>query len=95
VNRHQYWPQLDGVRGIAILAVLFLHASMGRFKGGFLGVDLFFSLSGFLITTLLFQEWDESGTINLRRFYLRRVLRLYPALVVTVTLASFAWSRYA
>jgi peptidoglycan/LPS O-acetylase OafA/YrhL len=71
-------PWLDGVRGAAILIVL-----LGHFKfvtGGFLGVDLFFVLSGFLITTLLLEEWERDGRISLRRFYLRRALRLVPAL---------------
>jgi peptidoglycan/LPS O-acetylase OafA/YrhL len=77
-----YRPALDGVRAIAILLVLFLH---GRFlDGGFLGVDLFFVLSGFLITSLLLQEWTDRGRISLQRFYLRRARRLFPALALTV-----------
>ena len=74
-----YRPELDGVRAAAILPVVFFHA-YARPEGGFLGVDIFFVLSGFLITTLLLQEWRESGRISLRHFYLRRALRLLPAL---------------
>src|SRR5262249_46555635 len=86
-NRHRlgYVPELDGVRGLAILFVLGNHAPLGRFSsllpGGFVGVDVFFVLSGFLITTLLVQEFDTTGSISLRQFYLRRALRLGPALI--------------
>jgi peptidoglycan/LPS O-acetylase OafA/YrhL len=71
-------PALDGVRGAAILAVLFSH--FGLLPGGTLGVDAFFVLSGFLITSLLLGEWHATGTISLRLFYTRRALRLFPAL---------------
>ena len=78
-----YEPALDGVRAVAVLSVLAYHA-VGVPKQGFLGVDIFFVLSGFLITTLLVQEWQARGTISLRRFYARRALRLFPALAVVV-----------
>jgi peptidoglycan/LPS O-acetylase OafA/YrhL len=80
-----YRPALDGVRGISILAVMFVHGGLfwiGR--GGFLGVDIFFVLSGFLITTLLVEEWQRAGAISLRNFYARRALRLLPALFAVV-----------
>jgi len=84
-NRFGYVPELDGVRGIAILFVLGNHAPLGRFSsllpGGFAGVDIFFVLSGFLITALLLQEFDRTGSISLSQFYLRRALRLGPALI--------------
>lgn len=73
---------LDGVRGLAIVFVLLSHVSSLPFGGGFIGVDLFFVLSGFLITTLLLEEERATGTIRLRSFYARRALRLLPALVV-------------
>jgi peptidoglycan/LPS O-acetylase OafA/YrhL len=82
-HRLGYRPALDGVRGIAILLVIAWHA-YDRPSGGFLGVDLFFVLSGFLITSLLLQEWDLRGGISLPHFYFRRALRLLPALVVVV-----------
>jgi peptidoglycan/LPS O-acetylase OafA/YrhL len=83
-------PSLDGLRGVAILAVLGLHAQLPFFHGGFVGVDVFFVLSGFLITVLLLEEWRGRGTIGLGRFYLRRALRLLPALLVLVG-AAIAW----
>jgi peptidoglycan/LPS O-acetylase OafA/YrhL len=74
-------PALEGVRGVAILLVVLVHAYL-RPGGGFLGVDVFFVLSGFLITTLLLREQSRRGRISLRGFYRRRALRLVPALVV-------------
>ena len=75
-------PALDGLRGIACLLVMAHH--INGLHGGFLGVDLFFVLSGFLISSLLLEEWRARGTIDLPRFFLRRALRLLPALVVFV-----------
>lgn len=74
-----YRPALDGLRGVAIALVVSWHA-FGWPARGFLGVHLFFVLSGFLITTLLLQEWRERGDVSLRSFYRRRALRLLPAL---------------
>jgi peptidoglycan/LPS O-acetylase OafA/YrhL len=85
-----YRPELDGVRGIAVLAVLLFHLSFlaGGFGvvggGGFLGVDVFFVLSGMLITSLLVAEWEATGSVSLSGFYDRRVRRLIPALVVLI-----------
>ncbi len=83
-------PGLDGVRGIAVLLVLAYHAVPERLPGGFVGVDVFFVLSGFLITGLLLREKEETGTVRLRRFWVRRVRRLVPALVVMLTVVSAA-----
>ncbi|MBK8182880.1 MAG: acyltransferase [Candidatus Competibacteraceae bacterium] len=77
-----YAPELDGLRGIAILAVMLFHTEMSIFKGGFIGVDIFFVLSGFLITSLLIQEFVATKTISLKNFYIRRLLRLGPALML-------------
>jgi peptidoglycan/LPS O-acetylase OafA/YrhL len=74
------WPALDGLRGLALLAVMGLHTNPSVLPGGFLGVDLFFVLSGFLITYLLVRERQKFGSIGLRQFYMRRALRLCPAL---------------
>jgi peptidoglycan/LPS O-acetylase OafA/YrhL len=71
-------PALDGVRGLAVLLVVACHAL--AVPGGFLGVEIFFVLSGFLITTLLLEEQETRGGIGLGRFYVRRIRRLYPAL---------------
>ena len=78
----RHLPALDGLRGLAVAGVLLFHA--GHLSGGYLGVDLFFVLSGFLITTLLLTEWDSDGTISLRRFWLRRARRLLPAVFVVL-----------
>ncbi len=86
-------PALDGLRGIAILLVVAHHTgnmipwTSGHLRGGALGVDLFFVLSGFLITSLLLAEWSGSGTVSLRSFYGRRARRLLPALLALVGLA--------
>src|SRR3982751_1674485 len=78
-------PALDGLRGIAVLAVMahhlemFMPARRSLISGGYLGVDIFFVLSGFLITSVLLSEAGKSGTIVLKNFYLRRVMRLVPA----------------
>lgn len=77
-------PALDGIRGLAILAVLLFHGE--RISGGFLGVDLFFTLSGFLITTLLVGEWANRGSVDLREFWSRRARRLLPALLLALAM---------
>lgn len=80
----QYFDGLDGLRAIAVLAVLVYHFTPSRLPGGFVGVDLFFVLSGFLITNLLLRDINQTGTIDLKRFYIRRVRRLIPASVSVV-----------
>jgi peptidoglycan/LPS O-acetylase OafA/YrhL len=96
----RYQPALDGVRGVAIALVVLFHYPWGvrdpnvlfgnnPVHGGFLGVDAFFVLSGFLITTLLLQEHAKFGGVNLRRFYARRAFRLVPALLVLLVIALF------
>jgi peptidoglycan/LPS O-acetylase OafA/YrhL len=79
-------PVLDGLRGLAVLLVIALH--VGLLAAGFIGVDIFFALSGFLITALLYEEHDRAGNISLRRFYARRARRLLPALAALA--AGFA-----
>ncbi len=77
-------PGLDGLRAIAILAVLAFHLDPQWLPGGFLGVDVFFVISGFLITTLLVREHERDGRVDLRGFWTRRARRLLPALLVLV-----------
>ncbi|HWA28199.1 MAG TPA: acyltransferase [Lacunisphaera sp.] len=83
-------PALDGIRGLAVLVVLCHNLHWPGFKGGFFGVDMFFALSGFLITTLLLEDHARSGRISLRRFFLRRFFRLYPALVVLMAFSAIS-----
>lgn len=76
-------PGLDGLRGVAVLAVIGYHLNWGNFlPAGFLGVDIFFTVSGFIITALLLQEHAQTGRINFGAFYLRRARRLFPAALV-------------
>jgi peptidoglycan/LPS O-acetylase OafA/YrhL len=79
-----YEPALDGIRAFAVAAVLLYHAGETWAIGGYLGVDAFFVLSGFLITTLLVTEWAGRGQINLRAFWVRRARRLLPALFLVM-----------
>ena len=78
-TRLPHIPGLDGIRALAVLAVLCYHANYSWAVGGFLGVETFFVLSGFLITLLLLSEWQATGGINLKNFWLRRARRLLPA----------------
>ena len=83
-----YLPGLDGVRALAVLGVLLYHADLEWIPGGFLGVDVFFVLSGFLITSLLLEEFDRSGRIDFGRFYLGRARRLLPALILMLLVVA-------
>ncbi len=89
MGEDRYWPSLDGVRGVAIAAVIAFH--LGYLGGGWVGVDIFFVLSGFLITSLLLSEQAQSGHIRLGAFWARRARRLLPALLFLV----FALGLYA
>jgi peptidoglycan/LPS O-acetylase OafA/YrhL len=75
------------MRAVAVLMVVIVHTWPNLLPGGGIGVDVFFVLSGFLITTLLLEEHDRTGRVGLRHFYLRRALRLLPALAATVVVA--------
>jgi len=87
----RYWAALDGLRGLAILAVVLFHANVPQTRGGFLGVDVFFVLSGFLITAQLLAEIRRTGKISLKQFYLRRAVRLQPALCLMLATYTMAW----
>ncbi|HEY4616092.1 MAG TPA: acyltransferase, partial [Citricoccus sp.] len=90
-QRHPHRRDIQGLRAVAVLAVFLDHLA-GWPRGGFVGVDIFFVISGFLITGLLLREYERTGTISFRTFYARRVKRILPAsvlvLAVTTVLAS-------
>lgn len=94
----KYTPALDGIRAIAVMLVMAFHAKTPWVSGGFLGVDVFFVLSGFLITSILQGEIAQTGRIDIRRFYVRRFARLAPPLGVCLVLyliaAPHVWPDY-
>ena len=83
-SRFPYLPGIDALRALAVLAVFFYHAGVGWMPGGFLGVDVFFVISGYLITSLLLREFRGGGHVELGRFWLRRARRLLPAVGVLI-----------
>ena len=85
-----YRPPLDGLRGISIIAVVLFHAEVAWVKGGYWGVNVFFVVSGYLITGLLLKEHDRWGTVDLVTFYIRRAKRLLPALMTCVVAIAVA-----
>jgi peptidoglycan/LPS O-acetylase OafA/YrhL len=86
--------RLDGLRALAVLLVFAHHIDQSALPGGFIGVDVFFVLSGYLITRLLLLEFDRNGFIDLRRFYARRALRLWPALSALAAITAVAAVGY-
>jgi peptidoglycan/LPS O-acetylase OafA/YrhL len=91
-DRLRYQPGLDGLRALSVAAVILYHGEISPFHAGFFGVDVFFVISGYLITSLLLGEWNERGHIDLRQFYLRRARRLLPALFLML-LAVVLYAR--
>jgi len=93
----KYRPEIDGLRAIAVLAVVFYHAEFlifghDYFKGGFLGVDIFFVISGYLITSIILKELEANNRFSIVRFYERRARRILPALFfVLIACIPFAW----
>lgn len=89
-SKPAFRADIEGLRGIAVLLVLLFHASIPGFNGGFVGVDVFFVISGFLITGMLLREYETTGKVSLRNFYARRIRRLLPAsaFVLVVTLIA-------
>lgn len=87
----KYRPDIDGLRAIAVLAVVAFHAFPDYVKGGFIGVDIFFVISGYLISTIIYEGLD-GGTFRFSEFYVRRIRRIFPALIlVLVTCFVFGW----
>src|SRR5438132_457370 len=98
-GRLRHIPALDGLRGLAVIGVVAFHSSQVTnqqgLTGGFLGVDLFFVLSGFLITTLLLGEHESSDSISLGSFWSRRARRLLPALLLLLVVIAVYAARWA
>jgi peptidoglycan/LPS O-acetylase OafA/YrhL len=86
----RYMPGLDGLRALAVLAVVSYHLGLGWAPGGLLGVGVFFTLSGYLITDLLLAQWETTGRMRLGDFWQRRARRLLPALFVMLAVVA-AW----
>lgn len=82
-----YRPDIDGLRALAVLPVVFFHAGIRGFNGGFVGVDIFFVISGFLITSVIVDDYD-TRQFSIKKFYYRRVLRLFPALFVMISVVG-------
>ena len=88
-KKRRYITGLDGIRAIAVIMVLAYHLKLALFKSGFLGVTVFFVLSGYLITGILISEVEEEGTIDLKNFWLRRIRRLVPAVMSMAVVIIF------
>ena len=91
LSHPKYRPEIDGLRGIAVLAVVIFHAFPSLVRGGFIGVDVFFVISGYLISTIIFENLDK-GTFSFSEFYFRRIKRIFPALLlVLISCFAFGW----
>ena len=90
-----YEPSLDGIRAFSVIAVMLYHANIAWLPGGFLGVEVFFVVSGFLITSLLIEERESAQRIDLKQFWIRRARRLLPALVVMLSATAVYVTYYA
>jgi peptidoglycan/LPS O-acetylase OafA/YrhL len=91
LSHPKYRPDIDGLRAVAVLAVVAFHAFPSWIKGGFIGVDVFFVISGYLISTIIFENLDR-GTFSFTEFYARRIKRIFPALIIVlVACFIFGW----
>jgi peptidoglycan/LPS O-acetylase OafA/YrhL len=93
-NSQKYRADIDGLRAIAVIAVVLFHAHVAGFSGGFVGVDVFFVLSGYLITRHLADEVSEKGRISLSVFYAKRIRRLLPSILVVVSSILLLWTIF-
>ncbi len=84
-----YRPEIDGLRAVAVIPVVLFHAGFDAFKGGFVGVDVFFVISGYLITSIIVSEL-AAGTFTIRHFYERRARRILPALSLVLVASTVA-----
>src|SRR4051812_6801522 len=92
---HPYRPHLDGLRTLAVYLVVAFHSELPGFRGGFVGVDLFFVLSGYLVTQILVRDLSTRGRIDWQRFYSRRVRRILPAAMVVLLVTAFVYAAIA
>lgn len=86
----RYSPQLDGIRGVGAFFIMLVHAKGPYFVGGYIWIDMFFVLSSFLITALLLHEQNQHGNIDLKHFYIKRVLRIAPPLITILIFYGLA-----
>lgn len=93
LSHPKYRPDIDGLRAVAVLSVVIFHAFPSSIKGGFIGVDIFFVISGFLISTIIFENLDR-GTFSFGEFYMRRVRRIFPGLLL-ILIASYAFGWFS
>ena len=93
----KYRPEIDGLRAIAVISVILYHAKIvifdrKIFEGGFIGVDIFFVISGYLITSIILKELVTTGKFSFKHFYERRIRRILPALLLVMVVSlPFAW----
>jgi peptidoglycan/LPS O-acetylase OafA/YrhL len=87
-SSHSFYPQVEGLRAVAVVAVLLFHFSPTYFPGGFIGVDLFMVISGFVIGNSIFQSISRGHGFSYRIFIRRRLRRLYPALIIFLTIMT-------
>ena len=88
LRSERYIPAIDGLRAISVIAVLLYHLTLPWWPGGFLGVDLFFVISGYVITRLILDSIERSSALDLRKFYRSRIRRLFPALIFMVVMTT-------